>query len=357
VQDPESVTEVKTHRGVKQRVDLGDVRRHLEIAQQVMADPAELPYHVLLAINGEGKLAVTGADEIAFGDAPSDEQRVWMDDDSLGLRSALLTSTGEAQVLLATDMFKLILTPAKSILVASRFGAKGLDDLLRLEPGESLTAMALWNPARTNRRFVCAITRQAHIRRFESDLLALQLGQAPYFKLEKKRQSAPAHLVQADGEDQLILGTSLGRLTRIPVGDLGIIAYRGFKPQKGEEVTSATSASPGSAWVAVDSRGHVFHFRCDTVPAASAEGKKSQTLQRGMGIVGFASRAELTEKQVYALTAQGWVHALALPSAHKPPKLTSMPRATLPLAENDQVVALLCCDAPFGDVRSSSGGI
>ena len=357
VQDLESVTEVKTHRGVKQRVDLGDVRRHLEIAQQVMADPAELPYHVLLAIDGEGKLAITDADETVFADAPADERRVWIDDNSLGIRSALLTSTGEAQVLLATDMFKLILTPAKSILIASRFGAKGLDDLLRLEPGESLTAMALWNPARTNRRFVCAITRQAHIRRFESDLLAMQLSQAPYFKLEKKRQSAPAHLVQANGEDQLILGTSLGRLTRVPVSALGIEIYRGFKSQKGEEVTAATSASPASALVAVDRRGHVFHFQCDTVPAALAESKKSQTLKRGVGIVGVASHAELTEKRAYALTAHGWVAALALPSARKPPKLASTPHAALPLAENDQVVALLRCDAPFGDVRSSGGGI
>ena len=302
VQDLESVTEVKTHRGVKQRVDLHDVRRRLEIARQVRADPAELPNYVLLTIDGEGKLAVMGADEIAFGESSSGEWRIWVDDDNPGIRSALLTATGETvKVLLATDMFKLVLAPVRSILIASRFSAKGLRDLLRLEPGESLMAMTLWNPVSENRRFVCTVTRPAQIRRFESHLLAMQLSQAPYFKLEKRHKSAPAHLVQANGEDQLILGTSLGRLTRIPVSDLGIEIYREFKPTRGEEITAAVCASPDSVLIAVDCYGHVFRFRCDMVPLVSVKGKKSQTLKRGMSIVGFASRAELIEKRVYAL--------------------------------------------------------
>jgi hypothetical protein len=112
-------------------------------------------------------------------------------------------------------------------------------------------------------------------------------------------------------------------------------------------------AAPDSTWIAVDRRGHVFRFRCDMVPVALAEGKKSQTLKRGVDIVGFASPAELAERRVHALTAQGWVHTLRLPAARKPPKLTSTPLETLPLAENDRVVALLGCDAPSAGLPSA----
>lgn len=130
---------------------------------------------------------------------------------------------------------------------------------------------------------------------------------------------------------------------------LGALVHRGYKPHKREEVTAAVCASPDTTLVTVDGRGHVFYFRCDMVPLASAEGKKGQTLKRGVGIVGFTSSAELAGQRVYALTARGRVHALALPPAHKLPRLTSTPHAALPLSEDDQVAAVMTGDpASFG---------
>jgi DNA gyrase/topoisomerase IV subunit A len=343
--ETENVTEVKTHRGVKQRVNLGNVQRQIEVTQQVMTDASELPYHVVLSLDVEGQLAMVGADEIVLETAAPDERRVWVQDDGPGIRAALLVTTSDSEkILFATNQYKLALAPARSVLIATRFGAKGVRDLLRLDSGERVTAMLAWNPDRAEKRYVCMVTRTGQIRRLEASLLAIQLRQAPYFKLEKKYSSAPACLAQGDAGDQLVLGTSAGRVTRIPLSELGITIYRGWKTQANEDVTAAVLAPPDAELMAVDQEGRHFYFRCDLLPAASAEGKKSQTLKRGTGIVGFASEHDLLDRRVYAFTGSGGLHALTPPPLRKPPKLGGAPHGQLALG-GDWVVAVLGCDA------------
>ena len=175
------------------------------------AEPAELPYCVLLTLDADYGLSVTGADSLVFENLRPDGLKLVIWKNVSDLRAALLTSTGDAdQVLLATGEFRLMLAPARSILIAQRFGGKGIRDLLRLRPDEVVTAMTVWNPARSNRRFICLVTKFGQVRRLESRLLAGELRQAPYFRLEKKYYKAMlAYLGQADEEDELILGTNL----------------------------------------------------------------------------------------------------------------------------------------------------
>jgi hypothetical chaperone protein len=338
---PESVaepalSEVVTHRGVKQRIDLDNVKRRVEVAQRVTAEPAELPYCVLLTLDADYGLSVTGADSLVF-EVPQPEGKLLVSENVSNLRAALLTSTGDAdQVLLATSDFRLMLTPARSILIAQRFGGKGIRDLLRLQPDEVVTAMTLWNPARSNRRFICLVTKFGQVRRLESRLLAGELRQAPYFWLEKKYYRAMlAYLGQANEEDELILGTNLGRIVQMPMGDMGNVTSAGIRPSQGEEVTAATFVEPGGECMAVSHTGQMLSLRA----ANATTGKKSRTW-KGARIVGLVPSAEVTENKAFVLTARGLAHPLALPNVFSQGKTARATRESLALAQDDTVVSL-----------------
>jgi len=279
---------------------------------------------------------VTGADSLVF-ENPQPEGKLVLVENAINLRAALLTSTGDAdQVLLATSEFRLMLVPASSILIAQRFGGKGIRDLLRLQPDEVVTAMTLWNPARSNRRFICLVTKFGQVRRLESRLLAGELRRAPYFRLEKKYYKAMlAYLGQADEEGELVLGTNLGRIVQVPMGDLGNVTSAGIRPSQGEEVTAATFVESEGEWIAVSHNGQVLSFRAATVTTS----KRSRTW-KGARIVGLISSAEVTENKAFVLTARGLAHSLALPDILTRGKTTHAARESVVLAEGDTVVSL-----------------
>ncbi len=255
----------------------------------------------------------------------------------LHTRAALLTSTGDAdQVLLATSEYRLMLAPARSILIAQRFGGKGIRDLLRLQPDEVVTAMTLWNPARSKRRFMCLVTKFGQVRRLESRLLAGELRQAPFFRLEKKYYKAMlAYLGQADEEDELILGTNLGRIVQVPMGGMGNVTSAGIRPSQGEQVTAATFVEPGGECVAVSHTGQMLFLRA----ATATSGKKSRTW-KGARIVGLVSSAAVTENKAYVLTARGLAHSLALPNVLARVNAARAACVPLALAEGDTVVSV-----------------
>jgi len=343
----QALSEVVTHRGVKQRIDLGNVKRRLEVAQRVTAEPAELPYCVLLTLDADYGLSVTGADGLVFEDSQPEGKLIVFatsltlqksgQENVSNLRAALLTSTGDAdQVLLATSEFRLMLAPARSILIAQRFGSKGIRDLLRLQPDEVVTAMTLWNPARSNRRFICLVTKFGQVRRLESRLLAGELRQAPYFRLEKKYYKAMlAYLGQADEEDELILGTNLGRMVQMPIGGMGSVTSAGIRPSQGEEVTAATFVEPGGECIVVSHTGQMLSLRA----ANATTGKKSRTW-KGARIVGLIKSAEVTENKAYVLTTRGLAHSVALPNVFSQGKIARAARESLALAEDDTVVSV-----------------
>jgi DNA gyrase/topoisomerase IV subunit A len=288
---------------------------------------------VLLTLGAEGALSVTGADSLAFEDVPTEGRRVLTvdplqaTDDTLRIGAALLTSTSESdKILLITNEFKLTLVPAKSILVAQKIGAKGIHDLLRLQPEEYVTAMTLWNPARSAavRRFICLVTRNGQVRRFEAGLLAGELQQAPYFKLERKYKDKAAHLIEADEEGDLILGTGAGRIVRIPVHELGNVTHQVLKSRPGEQVTAAAYAEPKSDLITVSQSGAALRL--------AASGAKSRTWKDAR-IVGFVSRQDVN--RVLALTAQGLACPLVLP------RVRFSRTDVVLLAEDDKVVSLL----------------
>ncbi len=338
---PESVaeqapSEVVTHRGVKQRVDLDNVKRRVEVAQRVTAEPTELPYCVLLTLDADYGLSVTGADSLVFED-PWPEGKLIVSENISNLRATLLTSTRDAdQVLLATSEFRLMLAPARSILIAQRFGGKGIHDLLRLQPDEVVTAMTLWNPARSNRRFICLVTKFGQVRRLESRLLAGELRQAPYFRLEKKYYRAMlAYLGQANEEDELILGTNFGRIVQMPMRDMGNVTSAGIRPSQGEEVTAATFVGPGGECIAFSHTGQMLSLRA----ANATTGKKSRTW-KGARIVGLISSAAATENKAFALTGRGLAHSVVLPDILARGKSTRAAHESVMLAEGDTVVSL-----------------
>jgi hypothetical protein len=289
---------------------------------------------VLLTLDADYGLSVIGADSLVFENPqPEDESILFV----TSLRAALLTSTRDAdQVLLATSEFRLLLVPARSILIAQRFGGKGIRDLLRLQPDEVVTAMTLWNPARSNRRFICLVTKFGQVRRLESRLLAGELRQAPYFRLEKKYYKAMlAYLCQADEESELVLGTNLGRMVQVPMGSMGNVTSAGIRPSHGEEVTAATFVEPGGECIVVSHTGQMLSLRA----ANATTGKKSRTW-KGARIVGMISSAEVTENKAFVLTARGLAHSLALPDVFSQGKTARATRESLALAEGDTVVSL-----------------
>ncbi len=334
VEEADGSSSVTTHRGVQQRIDLDNVKQKLEIAHRVRMDPAELAYYALLTLDAERGLSVKDADPFVFDDSPTGTHRVWTAGRP-GIRAALLTSTGDAdRLLLATDTFKLILVPARSILIAHKFGDNGIRDLLRLAEGESVTAMTAWNPARSNSRFICLVTRSGQVKRFEANLLAGELRQAPYFQLEKKYKSFPACLGAGNENDHLFLGTNLGRVARIPLRDMSIETVSGLRPRKEEQVTAAILAGLQTEWVALGQNGQAIYFRPEMIPT-TVPGRAGRTWKH-LSVVGFASNADAQAGRVYALTAQGLVHHLASSSIHSQPKTAQ----AIPLPQDDKIVAL-----------------
>jgi hypothetical protein len=334
VEEADGTSSVTTHRGVQQRIDLDSVKQKLEIAHRVRTDPAELAYYVLLTLDAERGLSVTDADPFVFDGSPTGTQRAWTGDRP-GTRAALLTSTGDAdRLLLATDTFKLILVPARSILIAHKFGGNGIRDLLRLAEGESVTAMTAWNPARSNSRFICLVTRGGQVKRFEANLLAGELRQAPYFQLEKKYKSFPACLGVGGEQDHLMLGTSLGRMARIPLREMGIETVSSLHPRKGEQVTAAILAGLQTELVALGQNGQAIYFRPEMIPVAGP-GRSGRTW-KNLCVTGFALQAEAQASRVYALTAQGLVHHLAPSSIRSQPKIAQ----AIALPQDDKIIGL-----------------
>jgi hypothetical chaperone protein len=329
-------SEVVTHRGVKQRIDLDNVKRRVEVAQRVTAEPAELPYAVLLTLDADYSLSVTEADSLVFGDVPPEGKLVLLNHAG-NLRAALVTFTGDAdQILLVTSEFRLMLAQARSVFIAQKFGGKGIRDLLRLQPDEVVTAMTSWNPARSDRRFVCLVTKFGQVRRLESRLLAGELHQAPYFRLEKKYYRAMlAYLGQADEEGDLVLGTNLGRMVQVPIRNMGDVTSAGIRLSQGEEVSAAIFVQPEDEWIAVSHTGQMLCLRA----AAALTGKRSRTW-KGARIVGLISSAQVAENKAFALTAHGLAHPLTLPDILARGKDAHSAREPIVLAEGGTVVSV-----------------
>ena len=346
VPEPDIASSVKTHRGVRPRIDLAGVRQQLQVTQGVLLrSDSDLPYMMVMALDDQGGLSVAGADQLVFGESPAQGLQVLPDPLHAAGRpaqlvSAWLTATGEDdQVLLITNEFKLTFVPARAILIASRIGAKGIHDLLRLQSEEYVTAMTLWNPARVERRFMCLVTDSGQVRRFEAALLAGELRQAPYFRLERKYKGHAAHLVEADEQGDLVLGTGAGRIARIPIAELGNVPRQGMSTRPGERVTAAAYVGPAwigpavvgpdAEWLAVGHSGQVLPLR--------AAGTVQSQSWKGARLVGFASRAQMDAGRVLALTAQGTAWACSLPSA----RALQQAALVLPLVGDGRIVSLL----------------
>jgi hypothetical protein len=165
------------------------------------------------------------------------------------------------------------------------------------------------------------------------------LRQAPYFRLERKYKSHASHLVQADEQGDLVLGTSAGRMVRIPMRELGNVPRQGVSVRPGEQVTAAVYvgltgsgpalAGPDAEWLAVSHSGHVL-------PLRAAGTVKSQSW-KGARLVGFAPRARVDARRVFALTAQGMAWPLSMPAA----RALRQAMLVLPLVGDEHIVSLL----------------
>ena len=129
-------------------------------------------------------------------------------------------------------------------LIGNKFGGNGIRDLLRLGEGESVTAMTAWNPARSNSRYVCLVTRTGQVKRFEASLLAGELRQAPYFQLEKKYKSFPAGLGAGDENDHLMLGTNLGRAQKTTRATMHAVPTRYLRSRSISRCSTKPAGSP-----------------------------------------------------------------------------------------------------------------
>jgi len=326
VPEPDVASSVTTHRGVRPRVDLSGIRQQLQVTQGILLrKDADLPYYVLLALEAGGKLSVSGADRLAFDETLEGVQL--FAENSSHIAAALLIATGESdKVLLITNEFKLTLVPARSMLVSAKIGARGIHDLLRLQMDEYVTAMIPWTSAR---RFMCLVTENGQVRRFEAALLAGELRQVPYFRLERKYKGHAAFLVQADEEGELLLGTSAGRIVRVPVRELGNLTCQCIKLRPDEQLTAAAFTEADDDWLAVSRAGGAM--------VLGATGIAGQNW-RGARIVGFAPLSEVNEGRVFALLAQGMAYLLATPAGRMPRGKSFL---ALPLTECESIASLL----------------
>jgi len=237
-------------------VDLDEARQRLEAAQDFFAGEARMPETGILALeNGFLRLfPLFERTDLSPGKR--------LEEDRLeGVQAALLARPAD-HVLMITNTYKLISVPFQALVLAQQSVSHGIDDLLHLESGESLSAVTIWQPESLARRFLCLVTNTGQARTFDARLLAEHIALRPYFQLERRYVGLPAGLILANEGDLLLAGTSAGRVARAWARDLQVMVTDLLKAKRDEVVsTIACGLQEQEEWAAVTQQAVALPFR------------------------------------------------------------------------------------------------
>jgi hypothetical protein len=282
-------------------VDLGVVKRRLEVARDFGDGQQKLANHAILVL-GENNLRIQPVEDLYSVLAKTTPAPFSMTEDLGDPCSAVHARTGE-DLLSITNQFKLISTPIASLLMVQQVSSQSTRELLRLDAEEVVTAILPWEPEQVKQRFVCIITKYGQARAFDAKLLAEHIAKRPYFQLERRYVGNPACLVPANDEDILFVGTNLGRVARVPCRDILVVVYDVIKPRKGEQVTSAASFSREEQVLALSDNGYLLPVKPALPPEELPPASRSQTLRKNFNIAAFLSIEPTLSGGVIALTS------------------------------------------------------
>ena len=204
-------------------------------------------------------------------------------------------------LLLATNLFKLISVPVRSLLVAEEAGREGIFELLGLEAGEMVACGVVWNPSNPAKELICMVTVEGQARALNSKLMAEQLNQKPYFQLERRYNGIPAFLLPLGLDETLIVGSSAGRVGRAEPRELRIMVYDVLKTRKHETVSAAAAFPEAEDILAVSEHGEALTVQTALISANGPPASRGQTLRKNFRVIGLIRSANLTN----AITSRG----------------------------------------------------
>jgi hypothetical chaperone protein len=325
------------------QVDLEAVRNRLEVAQEYHGGQVKPPEACLVTLDERDiHLTAAKAPDTVLARLKPGQDSPLIDPAAAGVlassRQSRLVKV-DAHLLLATNQFKLISAPLQAMWIAQQASPTGLRDLLRLEPGEAVTAMTRWQPENPGGRFLCMVTDSGQGRAFDARLLAEQLAGRPYFALERRYSGRPAALLLA-GEDQtLVVGTHNGRIGRGPAKEMQVVIFDLIKARKTEEVTAVAAFAGENELLALSDQGHLLPFPLEDIPASGPPAGRGRTLRRNFKVVGFIPAQSNLQPPVFALSSAGRIYHLALPD---PSKLSaSGPYKVIKLPATERLLSIL----------------
>jgi hypothetical protein len=326
------------------QVDLDAVRQRLEVDQDYQDGQVNLPEASLVALGeaGVSLLAAEDPDLVLATLRPGQGSPIVLQEAAaiLAGSSQCLLAKSNDYLLLATNLFKLISTPLQAMWIAQKASQTGLRDLLRLETGEFVTALARWQPENPERRFLCLVTDSGQGRALDARLLAEQLSRRPYFNLERRYIGKPVALLLAGEDETLVAGIDQGRVGRGPVKEMQVVVFDLIKARKEEEVTAAAVFPGEQGLLALNDQGFLLPFQVEGIPASGPPASRGRTIHRNFKVVGFVPADRDAQTPVLALSDQGRVYRLALPAGGKTTSLTS-PFKAASLSHGEKLIGRL----------------
>jgi hypothetical chaperone protein len=281
-----------------EQIDLDQVLKRMEVSQELLMGAKDLPEYLLLAVGESGPVAVdvpalpeSGKDGALSLSFPNQAVR--------GVPPVNMASytTSERCALLVTNHFRLINVPLNALYATQEIEA--VRELLRLEPDETATAGAAWDPENPPQRWLGMVTRFGQARCFDAHLVAEQVVKKPYFQLDKRYLGSPIGLVFMEDSQILTAGSNQGRAAWASRKDMGVTIFALLKTRKEESIRTCAALPAGELLVAVSAGGMGLPFK----PAAAGAG--SAVLRRNFDLAGFMPFPASSAHDALALTSRG----------------------------------------------------
>ncbi len=319
-----SVTDHEKRRATP--VNLNSTRQRLEVAEDYDAGRASLPQSLALLL-GEGQIKLFECAE--DGTFQPTVPASWA-------RQAVVGLTHQ-HALLVTSSYRLLSHELAALFIAQQSSSSGVIDLLRLEEGETVTAITTWDVHSPVDNILCLVTNTGQVRCFDARLLAEYVRPRPFFQLEKRYTGLPAALIMTGHDGQIIIGTDAGRVGQAMVRQAQVVAWESLRAKSDETVTAAASFPANQTILAINPLGQAMNLHTQDFPVEGPVSSRSLFLKRGFSICAFISLSSEREKQRYFITNLGQRAILDL-SAGQPP--SKAPFQAISLREGEKILYL-----------------
>ncbi len=154
------------------------------------------------------------------------------------------------------------------------------------------------------------VTNTGQMRSFESRLLADQIRPRPYFQLEKRYTGLPFSLSPTSENDQVLAGTTKGRIARAVVRHSQAVTWEIVRARKeelvcGSGVISTTNQGNDVYVLAISSDGNGIRFKLGDIPTEGPPASRGVTLHRNFSSITFIDFDQAANNQFRLLTNTG----------------------------------------------------